>query len=320
MDFLPLCFVKSVLRNFEAKLLNNLKPLSGLWGEVGETYAKKCGSLYLAHSPYYEEDQRIYYDIHGFYHMEITTLSREVVREMSKSITSIEFDMIYHTGREAIINEWDSIDPNDDELIQLLTNLDAPTKKLLLKHPVEFMTKEQLSWYTAKIPKYYRFLRSFTSVSLHPAIPLFEALLKDMISTTKLQKVYAIGPASQTIPNSTWVNYFFSASCMKLGIYSKDVDLVLSLIGQWKQTDPRSLVRKNFEMSRIVPDDIINVGLKQIPLEPNYLEILEKVERGITKHDPYIKTAYRIDHPVDSNRGIYAVFFQWGGLCMLLMD
>uniref|UniRef100_A0A1I7YD30 MATH domain-containing protein n=1 Tax=Steinernema glaseri TaxID=37863 RepID=A0A1I7YD30_9BILA len=159
MDQVPLIFIESVTRNSSLPTSQGLEQLSSAWGIVGEVQTKRSGFLNLTFSLHYDHGRmnwRLSYRMEGFDHIESRTLSREVVREMSKSITSIQFHLSRNTVSE---DNWHSVAFEDVDL--LLADLDAPKKELEL----------DLFGFSAKLyaklrPRCLKLFKGFTSLKV----------------------------------------------------------------------------------------------------------------------------------------------------------
>uniref|UniRef100_A0A1I7Z7H4 F-box domain-containing protein n=1 Tax=Steinernema glaseri TaxID=37863 RepID=A0A1I7Z7H4_9BILA len=126
MESVPARFIESVLRSFGEVDRQLLQHVSSTWGQLAEVYWRKRGSLKILYDCDDQDAWHLYYTLDGFEHIKRRNLSREVFREMSKSITSFEFTPNHNLSRH-----WKMIDADDeDEMVQLLMRLDAPEKKL----------------------------------------------------------------------------------------------------------------------------------------------------------------------------------------------
>uniref|UniRef100_A0A1I7ZZE8 AAA domain-containing protein n=1 Tax=Steinernema glaseri TaxID=37863 RepID=A0A1I7ZZE8_9BILA len=320
MERVPACFIESVLRSSGYGVRQISEYLSGPWGHLGEVYSNKCGSVFLryARSAVHRNEWRLHYDLRGFHHIDTRTLSREVVKEISKSIGSIQLSVSTNLNDE----DWTSIGPKDDDIVRLLTRLDAPFSVLgfdvkNLRVYDDFESKcEQLA------SRYPQLVRMFTTVKLNSFQPLFERLIEDTVSTGRLRSISVQHGLPKTLPTSFWVDYFFSESCQKLSANFGQDFKVEGVINRWKKMDPRRLAQnKIFESVKASPKDLVNVGLIAITEESVTKEIREQITtqdiREQRRTNRFISSFHRIDHPVDPRSVIYVTFFK-NGDCSLL--
>uniref|UniRef100_A0A1I7ZR89 DUF3322 domain-containing protein n=1 Tax=Steinernema glaseri TaxID=37863 RepID=A0A1I7ZR89_9BILA len=152
--------------------------LSGRWGKLAEEYKTKIGSLKVAYSRHGRDNWSLYYKLEGFDHIESRTLSREVVNEISKSITSFELSASWTLKQPEEL--WTIISPDEeDDLLQLLIHLshssNAPLNKL--KEVYAPLIREG---YLEMVSKYVHLLKSFTSMKINsydePIVPLIEEM------------------------------------------------------------------------------------------------------------------------------------------------
>uniref|UniRef100_A0A1I7Y7S0 FBA_2 domain-containing protein n=1 Tax=Steinernema glaseri TaxID=37863 RepID=A0A1I7Y7S0_9BILA len=298
MDGVPLVFIESVIRSSDLYTSKELQQLSTTWGDVGEVRTKKKGHLKLTFAPYNgdDEDWLLHYKIEGFDHIKSRTLSREVVREMSKSIEYIKFGLDYSYFLD---EEWNSISPDNVALLQLLTNLDAPKKNLDLASVTIIE-----SGYIELSSKYSNFFRSFTSVKLN----CFKntRLMEDTISEPRVRTVQITPYKNGYRPVSFWVDFFFSEKCMRLEI--NDIDVALGVIEHWKKMDPRNLkYSKVFYAVFCSSESLKDIKMQEINLETK-AALLKKVKNKVGRENR-VKSLHYIDHPVDLSKKIYVVVY-----------
>uniref|UniRef100_A0A1I7YPX0 SAM domain-containing protein n=1 Tax=Steinernema glaseri TaxID=37863 RepID=A0A1I7YPX0_9BILA len=311
MDRVPLIFIKSVVRNSKIETSQGLEQLSSAWRGVGEVQTKKSGRLLLTFAPYEGgwnipyDDWRLHYKMEGFGHIESRTLYREVMKEMAKSITSIELNMDYKAiDYRRGIRRWDSIDPDDADLLQLLTNLDAPIKELDISSLDDYIGAPL---YLELRSKYSNFFRSFTSVILNCIADT--RVIEDTISEARLRSVEIWDTGAVPQPNGFWINYFFSEECTSFSAKFMDSRVVLGAIDRWKSIDPRTLkYSKVFSGIQCSLEDLKGVGIRKMGMVSK-ASLIEKVKREFERNRRR-RSLYCIDHPVDPSSKIYVVLFK----------
>uniref|UniRef100_A0A1I7ZYJ8 F-box domain-containing protein n=1 Tax=Steinernema glaseri TaxID=37863 RepID=A0A1I7ZYJ8_9BILA len=309
MDSIPVCFVESLVRISRREELQQLQHLSGHWRLSAEVQWRKSGRLELAYLPLNPNHWMFWYRIKGFDHLGTETLSREVLREMSKSITSIEFLI---TEKLAVGRDWNIAPNRSDDVLQLIGRLDAPEKKLCV-------SAGSLEWHEKLFPKYAQLLKSFTSLRLE-SFPLFMMqFFKDMVATGRLRSIFFCEPipAYQLYDMDFWVDYFLSESCTRLTADFKDFAVVLEIIKRWKKADlhgfTASKVLRGIEAS---PEAFTGMGMKPMPMDLLGSDLLKLIERKITGFWN-IKSLHCIDHSEDPSGRIYVVFLGWGSCALL---
>uniref|UniRef100_A0A1I7Z9Q3 FBA_2 domain-containing protein n=1 Tax=Steinernema glaseri TaxID=37863 RepID=A0A1I7Z9Q3_9BILA len=296
MDGVPLVFVESVVQNSDIDTSEELKQLSSAWGRVGEVQTKNNGELYLSFAPD-SGDWRLHYRMEDFDHIESRTLSREVVREMSKSITTIRFLPSY-----SVDEEWHSVRPDDVNLLQLLTILDAPVKELDIDMATDYLGP---SLYIKLRSKYLNLFKSFTYLRLTRFKDT--RLMEDTILAPRVRSVYIEPGFKDYGPISFWVDFFFSEKCMRLEI--DDIDVAAALIEHWKKIDPRTLKYSKVFYAESCPSEALkDIKMREINLEAK-APLLEKVKKKVGSRN-YIKSFHCIDHPVDPSSKIYVLVYR----------
>uniref|UniRef100_A0A1I7Z9Q8 FBA_2 domain-containing protein n=1 Tax=Steinernema glaseri TaxID=37863 RepID=A0A1I7Z9Q8_9BILA len=300
MEGVPLVFIESVIGICDYIASQELQQLSSAWGAVAEVQVKKSGQLWLTFAPYNgnRKDWRLHYKMEDFDHITTRTLSPEVVKKMSKSIIAVILDVDYHDE----IDEWDSIDPDDVNLLQLLANLDAPEKKLDL---TEFYD-HRITRYLELRSKYSNLFRSFTSVRLDYLADT--ELMKDTIYEPRVHTVEAAyyfrgENRKEPRPTDFWVDFFFSEKCMRLNWNDRNV--ALAAIDHWKKMDHETL--KYSKVFRIGDSlkDLASVTMKKVDVEAE-APLLDKLRSKIGSQLD-IRDLYIIDHPVHERSKIYVV-------------
>uniref|UniRef100_A0A1I7Y6U7 F-box domain-containing protein n=1 Tax=Steinernema glaseri TaxID=37863 RepID=A0A1I7Y6U7_9BILA len=317
MDVVPLVFIESVIRSLKSvKTYDLLLQLSSTWARVADVHKKKSGFLELTYAYYGHDDEwDLYFKIDGFDHIKTRTLSREVLREMSKSIVSIKFlmgdsDNIYVSQDD----DWHRISPDDVVLPQLLANIDAPVKYLDI---TEVFPDFDESEYEEMCSKCLNLLRSFTSARM-PDFDPYDRVLNEIVSVPRMWSVdfwecsQHRGEEDIPQPVSFWVDYFFSEKCMNLSGFFGERDVALGIIDHWKKMDPRTLkYGKLFADIRDDPQNMEGVGLRKINVDDE-ASVREKVRSKVDR-DRRISSLHCIDHPVHQSSKIYVVFFLRSG-------
>uniref|UniRef100_A0A1I7Z929 FBA_2 domain-containing protein n=1 Tax=Steinernema glaseri TaxID=37863 RepID=A0A1I7Z929_9BILA len=315
MDGVPLEFVESVVRNSDICTSEELEQLSSAWGRVGEVQTKNNGQLFLSFDPPYmneDEDEkwRLHYKMEGFDHIKSRTLSRDVIREMSKSITSIQFNVDYY---DTIGEDWHSFGPDDVNIVQLLTNLDAPIKELDI-----FSFKRSIgeSCHLKLRSKYSNLFRSFTSVKLN----CFEdtRLMEGTICEPRVHSVEINRYGKRSRPTDFWVDFFFSEHCTRLTLKSDDV--VLAAIKHWIKMDPRTLkyskvlAGNDCHLDTLL-DNIYFMGdMCMWETKDDTGSFRNRVRKNIFLLDQKadIEQVHCVEHPVDKSSKIYVVYYyEW---------
>uniref|UniRef100_A0A1I8ACH9 FBA_2 domain-containing protein n=1 Tax=Steinernema glaseri TaxID=37863 RepID=A0A1I8ACH9_9BILA len=310
MDGVPWIFVESVTRSFrECESCEWLQDLSSAWGAMGEVHSKKRGGLLLTFAPYNgdKKDWRLHYKIEDFEHIKTKTLSREVVREMAKSIEYIMFNLSYFYD---VDERWHNINSNDVDQLRLLINLDAPVKMLDTSC---FNNIIELSRYVELRSKYSDLFTSFTSVVLQ----CFEdtRLMEKTISEPRVRSVEIWDTEELDRPTSYWVDLFFSEKCSKLFLNFKDIGVVSDVIDRWKNMDTRNQGCADYPYIKAISgircsnEDVVGVGMREVDVESR-TPALEMVRTEIKRYG-HIKSLHSIDHPVDPSSKIYVVFFNY---------
>uniref|UniRef100_A0A1I8AC51 F-box domain-containing protein n=1 Tax=Steinernema glaseri TaxID=37863 RepID=A0A1I8AC51_9BILA len=306
MDCVPVTFMQAVLRNFYDGINSRVKGLPGIWGKVGQNFVKKSGVLELTFAPcdLAEKDWRLHYHLDDFEHIKTRTLSREVVKEMARSVKYIHCSMSEYSIQRALDELWNSIAPNDVDQLQLLVALDAPEKALDLTDMYSYFESSfNIDFYS----KYSAFLRSFTSVIFENIDQEpFQRLAKDMIATGRMWWIDIWDQVPEHMPASLWLDYFFSNSCKALEASFDDRSVVREAIDRWKSMDPRTLCASSRKVlcGRNV-DALAGVDMKKIDVEAE-ATLFEKIKRLERVVRPIV-SLHRIDHPVDPGSSIYIV-------------
>uniref|UniRef100_A0A1I7YJZ7 Nonstructural protein n=1 Tax=Steinernema glaseri TaxID=37863 RepID=A0A1I7YJZ7_9BILA len=330
MNSVPQLFIKSVVR-----LVPDLVDLPGAWRKVGQAYMKKCGSLLLTYAPSILGDSEapwcFRYRLCGFDHIKMRTLSKDVVTEMAKSITSFKCDISYSTVCRASLGHWSSISSDDEKTLQLLAALDAPKKDL-------FLSLNTVSrWYTEVGSRYFHFWKSFTSLQLlsheRQGVPFFLQFLKSVVSVGRLRSIkiatmslqdLRFSPDISDVPsNSFWADWFFSEASAELTSGLPSFGAAVEIIGRWKKMDPWKLAPNKIFYSTCDssdPDERLKSFFSDMtPMSVDSADprILEKIERKIperiSNQDYYpaqmvIQSLHYVDHPNDSSFRIYVAF------------
>uniref|UniRef100_A0A1I7Z8T1 FBA_2 domain-containing protein n=1 Tax=Steinernema glaseri TaxID=37863 RepID=A0A1I7Z8T1_9BILA len=298
MDGVPLVFVESVIRNSDIDASEKLQQLSSAWGQVGEVQKKNVGQLFLSFVPHYKDGHKewhLHYAMKGFDHIKTRTLSPEVVKEMSKSITSIDFEETW-----SVDLAWHSVSPDDVDLLQLITILDAPVKELDINEATDY---HGISLFVELRSKYVNLLRSFTSLRL----TYFEdtRLMEDTIFAPRVRSVN-VDPDWEcwkgTGPISFWVDFFFSEQCTRLKL--DDLDVALGLIKHWQKMDPRPL-----KYSKLLHgiygslEDLKDIKMREINLKETKTPLTVRQQN-------HIESLHCIDHPVDPSSKIYVLVYR----------
>uniref|UniRef100_A0A1I7YUE0 F-box domain-containing protein n=1 Tax=Steinernema glaseri TaxID=37863 RepID=A0A1I7YUE0_9BILA len=327
MDNVPQLFIESVIR-----LVPNIaERIPAPWRKIGDEYLKKRGQLILTYALSNPRDLEapwcLRYRLFGFEHIKTRTLSKDVVREMAKSITSFKFDISHKTVFRAGMGNWPSISPDDKDTIRLLVALDAPGKELLLSPDKVF------KWYTEVGSRYFYLWRSFTSLrfisginDMH-GVPSFLQFLESVVPVGNLRSLNISSPANleelrQNTPDllsdSFWADLFFSEGCTELTSGPLGLSVAEEIIGRWKQMEPWKLApnktfyctgdsdrQKSFS-DRVKSFQSFISAMTTMPLESAAPRILEKVKRRFPKDK--IVYLYYIDHPSDPRFRIYVAF------------
>uniref|UniRef100_A0A1I7ZQ69 FTH domain-containing protein n=1 Tax=Steinernema glaseri TaxID=37863 RepID=A0A1I7ZQ69_9BILA len=321
MDTVPPYFIDSVMRS----LASNERPwntiyvprsdqqeLSGRWGRFRRKYRSESGGLEVIYAPDLRTEWKFYYKLHGFDHIKTRTLSPEVVKEMSKSISSFKFSVkqMFHFQCWSLIpqmhpyfRELTVINPDDEEkVVRLLTWLDAPIKCFDASHfKIDFEVHSNL------VEKHPHFLQSFTSVKVRSLRQsLFLQLVQRMTFRETLQSIHISSVPERTSTNFL-VDYFFSQSCRRLTVDFPDFHVVRNILSRWKTINPRGLAAyKIFEGVGASPADLNEIGIIGIPISSIKVETLTVIEQKVVKRKN-IKSIHRINHPVDKRSKIYLV-------------
>uniref|UniRef100_A0A1I7YKP6 F-box domain-containing protein n=1 Tax=Steinernema glaseri TaxID=37863 RepID=A0A1I7YKP6_9BILA len=275
MDAVPLCFIQSVLRISSYYDRGRTQHLSDLWGRLGAELA-------------------------GWEHMEKRTLSPEVLKEISKSITAFEVDAEcrdYEIVRRQ--KGWHFIN-HDDHLLKALLGLGAPDKILdltRLRTHCRYLEIRQ---------KCAHLFKQFTSLHLR-AIEHEWKLLKEMASKGQLRsvRIHDIVPSSYV--SRFWVDYFFSESCERLDVRFEDISVYFEIINRWKQMDPWTVASYKIlsGMEKTSRWRWPNVNMYPIHAQSIDTTILKKINHEVS-HVNW-ESFYRIDHPANSSSKIYVV-------------
>uniref|UniRef100_A0A1I7YCW8 HEPN_DZIP3 domain-containing protein n=1 Tax=Steinernema glaseri TaxID=37863 RepID=A0A1I7YCW8_9BILA len=299
MDRVPLLFVESVVRSFhEVQTCKLLQQLSSAWGQQSEVHAKKSGRLLLtfAYTRVYRA-MILCYKIEGFDHIESRTLSREVVKEISRTIRCIDLFLLLVPK---FSEEWKSVGPDDVELLQLLVNLDAPEKRLDMDSFSEIFKESEVVKLRSK---YSTLLKSFTSVKLQFSDA---RVMEETISEPRLRSVEIVdtGKAPQT--TTFWVDLLFSEKCKRLSTYFSGV--VLSAIHRWKKMDPGTLTHNRILRGILnSKEELPVVGMIKTEMEAE-AALLEKLRSQLRDHRQ-IDSLHCMEHPFDPSSKTYVVFF-----------
>uniref|UniRef100_A0A1I8A6E7 FBA_2 domain-containing protein n=1 Tax=Steinernema glaseri TaxID=37863 RepID=A0A1I8A6E7_9BILA len=320
MDTVPVVFIESVLQSCGDNLP---KEIPHAWAQLGEAYLMKCGSLILTYAPSdlqnYALPWAFRYNLRGFSHLKEKTLSREVIRKIARSITYFKFDTNYKCIWSAHVGRWPSIADDDDATFQLLANLQAPKKELIVD--VDSLSH----WYGALGPRYSYFWRSFTSLSLRKdsyfSTPVddcrstFAQFMKDVVPTARLQRIEVfdnISDIAAVLPANFWAEYLLSESCTGFDFpFGPDMaaEVASGVIQRWKEMDPRRLPQKTF--ARMSLRNVNRREFTKFVVEPLDEEILKNIPPHVSKEELQTYTAYT-EHPIYSGFRIYAVFMGSG--------
>uniref|UniRef100_A0A1I7Z0J9 FBA_2 domain-containing protein n=1 Tax=Steinernema glaseri TaxID=37863 RepID=A0A1I7Z0J9_9BILA len=322
MDTVPCTFIESVFVRCGYSLTDQVEKLTGRWRKLVETYVKKCGSLELSYAPYDEKEWRLHYQLHGWPHIKTRTLTKEVVKEMSRNITVIFVNLM-----DSLEHPDGSFDPNnrdDDAVLQLLTGLGAPKRRIFLNGDEDSYGTEALK-YAEMVSRYKCFLRPFQAVQMYFFDNLWvHCLVNDMVSHGKVVHIIIMNPVSE-ISSRFWDDFFLSKTSRSFCGDFEHFDDILAIIRQWRNADPLHLVpHKLFkgigsqtEKTRV--EDFVDVGMTPVPVESVGAELFERIRREITRKDPSI-SLYRIDHLVDPSRKAYIVFEERYSYCFILFE
>uniref|UniRef100_A0A1I7YQA4 Mediator of RNA polymerase II transcription subunit 13 n=1 Tax=Steinernema glaseri TaxID=37863 RepID=A0A1I7YQA4_9BILA len=328
MDTVPVCFIESALRSFQtietppyaiAVPPGEQQKLGGLWGLLSRENWKEGGDLDVMYAPNGQNQWRFYYRLVGFSHIQTRTLSREVAKEISKSIRSVNFSV---SNGNRPLQHWTLITLNDEEeILRLLIRLDAPTKKLEFPNCISI----QFHVYSRLVSNYSYFLKTFTSViqrnSCRPSQrPFFAHFVKDMTCTGKLHSLHVKVPPPAPTYTGLVVDYFFSESCRRLTVEVCAAEVLYQVINRWKKLNPRLLTPYKIINTKFVcvtnPYALPNVQI--IRMSAIEVEILEIIERNVAGAErSQITSLYRIDHPVHPSDKIYVIFFGIFGRALL---
>uniref|UniRef100_A0A1I8AIP0 Highly derived d5-like helicase-primase: PROVISIONAL n=1 Tax=Steinernema glaseri TaxID=37863 RepID=A0A1I8AIP0_9BILA len=328
MDTVPATFVDSVLHLYGYGYGFHRK-LPAAWARRGQAYLKKRGSLILTYAPSDLQNHALpwtlRYKISDFDHIEDRSLSREVIREMAKSIACLKFDITYKAHLTAHYVQWPSI--TDDEVtFRLLTNLQAPKKELLLE--LNFVSQ----WYTELGARYDHFWNSFTSVSLAKTlrytapignITAFIQFMKNVVPKSRLRfiniywksiepdtvQAIARGTPEETVPTSFWMDYMLSESCTGFNFHLES-EITSGVIARWKEMDPRRLPQKIFTKVTLHKEDARQFGFTEFSMKTINARLLDTIKRKISLRSAHsgnkIHIQY-IEHPIYQNFRIYAI-------------
>uniref|UniRef100_A0A1I7YQP4 FBA_2 domain-containing protein n=1 Tax=Steinernema glaseri TaxID=37863 RepID=A0A1I7YQP4_9BILA len=295
MDSVPLTFIRSVFRISKHDVLKEFHQFSSPWGREAEAEGRRSGGLRLTFAPYNgdKDDYRLYYALRGFSHVDSTELSRAVAGQISKTIKYIELQQLY------IVNEqWNLVNPNDVDLLQLLINLDAPEKLIHCNGALSLYVKLQ--------SKYSNLFRSFTSATVQCYND--SRIIEYMASYPRMRSLDVKSYVKVSWPTSFLLDYFFSDTCMRLFTNFMDLSVILGAIDRWKKMDPRTLkFSKLLYGMHCYEEDLTGVGLKEIDVEAK-AALMKKV-RSKVKKDSHIKSLHRVDHPIDPSSKIYVVLY-----------
>uniref|UniRef100_A0A1I7XYD5 Transposable element protein n=1 Tax=Steinernema glaseri TaxID=37863 RepID=A0A1I7XYD5_9BILA len=309
MERVPVLFIESVLQSSGYLVRKWSKELSTIWGQLAEVFCRKDGVLYLCYAHYDESEWRLHYKLSGFDHIKTRTLSREVVKEISKTIASIQ--LYVSTGPCPNYEDWDSIHRQDENgKIQLLLGLDAPVRRLCFQ-----MEKVEYTKYAKQceemISRYSQLFKAFTCVEMRFFESPFKRLVEDMVSSGRLWSMRVFRPVIYGLcstATSFWVDYFFSGSCRKLSANFPEFSVIQAVIDRWKKMDPRFLASdKIFTGIKASPNAFVNVGITWIPLKSVDAEVLRRIERKLVQRWS-IQSLHCIDHPLEPSSRIYVVF------------
>uniref|UniRef100_A0A1I8AJB0 F-box domain-containing protein n=1 Tax=Steinernema glaseri TaxID=37863 RepID=A0A1I8AJB0_9BILA len=302
MDQVPVTFIESVFRSFRKYDRKEVGKLPPLWRQVGEAWRWRSGRLSLTFSC-----GGLYYTLEGWPHIRTRTLSREVVSEMAKNISSVELRIRPNFLASPLI--WEHI-PRAEEhnVMQLLRTLNAPLYRL-----------ENLEWLPRMFPRDSDLLKRFNSLAVHDDLEL----LDQMISLRKLQFITISGNVPAQYDAKDLVDYFLSESCESLSAHFEDVGVVLQIINQWKEIDPQYLapgkVLKGLHYSckQLTHADMI-------PMYSIDRKLYKKIQRTV-RSSCFIESLCRIEHPADPARRIYILFlkleeFLFKQCCILLFE
>uniref|UniRef100_A0A1I7ZY27 Crinkler family protein n=2 Tax=Steinernema glaseri TaxID=37863 RepID=A0A1I7ZY27_9BILA len=310
--------MESVLRSFQtietlpyaiAVPPGEQQKLDGLWGLLARQNWKEGGDLEVLYAPVGQGQWGLYYKLDGFSHIQTRTLSREVAKEISKSIRSVNF---WVSNGNRPLQHWTLITLNDEEeILRLLIRLDAPTKKL--EFPDCYTIQFQV--YNRLVSNYSYFLKTFNSViqrnSCRPSErPFFAQFVKDMISTGKLKSLNLSVPPPVLTYTSSLVDYFFSESCRRLTIEKCSSGVVYEVINRWKLLNPRLLTPYKIINTKFVcvTNSYVLPNVQTIRISDIEDEILEMIEKNVAgAKRSRIRSLHRIDHPVDPRDKIYVI-------------
>uniref|UniRef100_A0A1I7YSZ2 FBA_2 domain-containing protein n=1 Tax=Steinernema glaseri TaxID=37863 RepID=A0A1I7YSZ2_9BILA len=307
MDSVPARFIESVLQISPwPRSLDPTRKLPGRWGQLEEVYSKKRGVLHLTYRARDRNEGSFKYRLNGFAHIKTRTLSREVVKEMSKSIQEIHC-FVLPSMRFGFYEETDL--EEDDDTWELLLRLEAPVKILM------FHTSYELDSKKASVSKSFQLFRTFTSLDMNSIDQAPVQLMEDILSSGRLQSITIREPVPATLPASAWVDCFFSESCSTLSVNFQDSAVIPKILEQWKKTDSRALASHKIIETPSIPDASV-IGMTTIQMESaESAEVIKKVESKIAGRIN-IRSLHLIDHPVDPSSKIYVVLQVCGGYVM----
>uniref|UniRef100_A0A1I7Z094 SLC12 domain-containing protein n=1 Tax=Steinernema glaseri TaxID=37863 RepID=A0A1I7Z094_9BILA len=300
MDSIPAGFIQAVV---QAKRNRRDLPtgLPGIWGKLIDDYMAKRGMLSLVYGPCDDGEWRLHYKMHDWPHIKTRTLTREVARQMSRSIQTIS---LY--GHQRSTAGYTVIDPNScdhDAILQLLVGLNAPGGTMYLTGN-EDNHGAVASKYMEMVSKYKPLLRTFTMVVAgYFRSSWLKSLVNDLLFHGKMEHIAILNPVSQ-IDSRFWDDFFLSKTCRSFCGDFEHFDDMLAIIRRWRTTDSQQLVplkmfkgKESRRIEKIRAEDFVDVGMTQLPTE----EVLgsETVSNFST---------YRIDHLVDPTRFIGITF------------
>uniref|UniRef100_A0A1I7ZYS0 Methyltransf_11 domain-containing protein n=1 Tax=Steinernema glaseri TaxID=37863 RepID=A0A1I7ZYS0_9BILA len=304
MDNVPASFIESVLRasGFIARL--DALELYRAWGRIAKDYWPG-GVVRVTYVPYGPKESRLHYQIDGWPHIETRTLSREVANEISKTVTSILFTI----SKERFLPDgWNTVAPDNKEVLELLMRLDAPDKRLDLSSALR-------GWICQDMARYSNLLRTFTSLTNVPNVRAITPFLEGMASTGRLQSISFSGFVPSGLSTTFLVNYFFSASCRRLSLTVKNFP-IRDYINRWEMMDPQALpCDKVIDVTDGTEDLLFNIDTLEVGQDDP--ELLEKISRKLINNGS-ILSIHRIDHSVARNAKVYVVFFRH--VCYIVFD
>uniref|UniRef100_A0A1I8AA79 FBA_2 domain-containing protein n=1 Tax=Steinernema glaseri TaxID=37863 RepID=A0A1I8AA79_9BILA len=265
------------------------------------------------------------YNLRGFSHLKKRLLSREVIRKIARSTTNFTLDTNYKCLRAAHLEQWPSIADDDEVTFQLLANLQAPKKELIVD--VASLSR----WYGDRGSRHSYFWRSFTSLSLRKGsylstpfddcLPTVAQFMKDIVPMARLQRinmdtsvVYGIHYIAALLPASIWIEHLLSESCTGSDFHfgPKAAEVTSEVIQRWREIDPRRLPQKTF--SGMWMNSANTREFSEFDMELADLPLRQKIDRIVADANrKKVETRIEyIEHPVYPGFRICVVFIGAG--------